>query len=172
MRIFIGEQDDVDIDRIAGEMLNMEVGRVIYDNGILVDSEISYPSFDIDGIKSSVKTQYGILIIPDICDTLSAIKARLDSITAEYMMKLGKTSINKSALISKRECNFASLRLLRGDHEIKIREFMDVRNIYESILNTINRNYFISESVFTWFICSISQLYGSIENYETSVITP
>jgi len=107
---------------IAGEMLNIECGKKIFDNGVLIpgDRHGTYPDIQHEGVRTIITTNYGIIYIPVLGGNINGLLANnwvinlkntvseLTGVANHLLKKYGR--LDSYECIDTGECGFTSTK--------------------------------------------------------------
>jgi hypothetical protein len=117
MRIFSPIQGEDIVAKIAGEMFNIEAGKKIYDNGmvIAVNEQTAYPLFESKSgaVITTIRASRGLLILPCVVQDgafISLITKTLEAMEKEYIRVNGVSHLDRSIVLETAMEHFTVLK--------------------------------------------------------------
>lgn len=164
---------------IAGEMLNIECGKKIFNNGVLIDDNHhqTCPDIQYEGVRTIIKSNFGILFVPNNNEKIEGTTVRkwVESIniTLSEMREESLSLLKKYGRIDAYECietgenGFTSTRVKRfsenthtniviNTHEISSKNFERVFWIFPDMFSANNSQ--LCKNRFTWAVRSNTKL--------------
>lgn len=159
------------MEKIVGEMINMEAGKEVYRNGIRLrtDKPASYPSFIVDNVRTTISTNYGVIYIPsslDMSDFVKYLKDAIVTTTEAYQRDSGNHYENRHAALETGSDHFTALK---AKHTIRGTSM--AKHVYEDVIRRIyitdgsERLEKIIGNRFSWIVCPLEMLVDNVENY-------
>jgi hypothetical protein len=178
------DDDQILINRIAGEMFNIEAGKCIYTQGVEnLDPKIrnmNYPIYKVSGGKVSIRASYGVLFLPEINNQtllIGKLSRRIIEISAKYEADMKQCHLKTHSTLETGSEHFTVVRAKNNLHgtddlEHDTGSFPQRKFILSpTALNKKNTN--IGDGArFIWFIYNIDDLLRSVENYTNPFIEP
>jgi hypothetical protein len=159
MRIFL--PSETVIQKIAGEMFNIELGQFYYDNGIIVDKKTPYPQFNLDGVITSLRSRYGILYIND--RLVKQVQDELFYISQQYEIQYDKHHFNEEFITRTSAEQFTHLCVKGFNYTNSSRLFIFSNKNLHKIMRDAP-----SDTRFVWIVLSLSDLLREIEECDIS----
>lgn len=169
--------------RLAAEMINIESGRQLYDNGVrILEDEKGketkqksnfYPNFEIDGVVTSIRAAFGVLYLPDDLAGNAQMISKLMK-TIEDMAE--KENLNSYAALETGNEHFNVLRAKNNYRGTSITSLAETafpqRRAVVGCKYFSGRDAYIAGARFNWFIFPISALILEAESYNSARIHP
>ena len=164
MKYFNGESGENFMKLILSEAFNLEAGKVYYENGKLIGSNKSplYPSFVVDKIRTTIKTNMGFIFVPRrlIENFQRGFKAGLLDMTYEFKSKFGFDHLQTYSPLETGSDHFTVL---------KVKHNLDETTSHKYMYNNYKRYVYVNEGFdrldkivgnarFTWILYTIEQL--------------
>jgi len=182
MRIFksivseITESDENTImNKIAGEMINIEAGRLLYKNGELIQyaNQSKIPQYPVDithDVRTTIHASFGVIYSPVaeldyFGDSLKNIVQMYDDKTPQYSLynKAVLFEAHRTFTITKGRTNKGTTAI-NSEHPVK-------RNIIipshsDEYYHHLNMSAGLAQNRFVWFILPLSNLLDDIDNFQ------
>ncbi|HXT82838.1 MAG TPA: hypothetical protein VN704_00570 [Verrucomicrobiae bacterium] len=161
---------------IISECINLEVGKIVSENGELLeifDKTLSYPSFTIDNVKTSIKTNMGFIFIPRrlISHFMKNFTNNLNEISAKYKGRTGSDHLQGYSALEIGNDHFTTLKAKHSLDEVSTSKYHG--SVKRSIVVNENEerlDKIVGLARFTWVIYSVEQFIEDISNYHNRKI--
>jgi hypothetical protein len=177
MRIFKDDPADTNgkkigfMSKIIGEMLNFEVGKEVFRNGVRyrTDKPASYPSFTVDGVRTTISTNYGVIYAPnslDLPEFAKYLKEEIVAASEDLVRDLKANYEQRYAALETGSDHFTVLKAKNSSHGTSIAKYVYddiIRRIY--VTDGTERLEKIIGARFVWIICPLEILIDNVENY-------
>ena len=173
MRVF-KHRDDIDMVKvIAGEMVNIEAGNYLYDDGTLVKCKKGqkpelYPSIECNGTTTTMKSNIGFIYLPSNID----MNGFAESLNTEIMLKdKMHKQLTGFARVERYAGHFTAMKAkptFTESNVAKIGLTIKTKTIRTIVVNTsqTNLNQVIGNTRFTWFLFPHTVLMKNIQQFE------
>jgi hypothetical protein len=170
MRVF---KDGRVAEKIVGEMINIEAGKLLYEDGEPTGEKKPplYPSIELDGIVSTIRSHVGFIYLPNGTDmslVFEQLVPLLEERDAEDDHLAGYARLERKAsqfTAMKAKNSFTGNKSAESNSSRMKRAFYlstDVANLYKTMKH--NRFY--------WFVFPISVLIRNIQSFENPRFPP
>ena len=162
------------VDKIIGEIINIESGKLLYEDGFATNTVKSplYPSIELDGIVTTIRSSIGFIYLPNSLDMKEFIEKQIIPVLVEkdhehdYLSNYARLE-RKSGQFTAMKAKSTFQSSLVGDSHTS-----DHKRVFIINLDSTDIGKSINHNRFTWFVFPISVLVKSIESFENSRFPP
>ena len=171
MRVF---KDGRIEDKLVGEMINIEAGKLLYENGFPNTSEKPplYPRIEHDDIVTTIRSHFGIIYLPNSIDLVNFVQDRIINLLEEKDKE--HDYLSGYARLERRSSQFTAMKAKSTFSGSEIGSMYDTKMKRLFVINPDQTNLGkrIHHNRFHWFIFPISVLIRNIETFETPRFPP
>lgn len=171
MRYFNNSDLTAAMPDILSESFNLEAGKIYYKKNVLItDKPESYPSFTVDGVKTTIKTNMGFIFLPEriMTDFVKSFKAGICSMGENFKQKMNFDHLQGYSTLETGNDHFTAFKAKHMMEGITTSEYH-----YENVKRKIYVNEknaklekVIGNARFTWVLYSIEQFISDLASYE------
>lgn len=171
MRYFTGNYKSF-INNVLTECFNMEAGKIYCKDNTIIDYTNSntkpelYPSFNLNGVLTTIKSVIGIVYVPNhlIEQLTTDLMAGLNKLSNEFNVIYGFSHLNEYTALETCNNHFVVLKA-----KTDIEKNPNIRHITTDN-NLLNSFYYYNRAKFVWVIQSINILLKDIFYYNNKTI--
>jgi hypothetical protein len=171
MRVF---KDGRIADKIVGEMINIESGKLHYDNGFPTNTVKPplYPSIEHDGIITTVRSHIGIIYLPGGSKMQEFIEKQLVPLLKERDAE--NDYLSNYARLERKVGQFTAMKAKSTFEESEVgnRYTNSKKRLFVINTDVTDLGKTMSHNRFYWFVFPISVLVKNIESFENPRFPP
>lgn len=171
MRVF---KDGRIAEKIVGEIINIEAGKLLYENGFPNSSEKPslYPKIEHDDVVTTIHSNIGIIYIPNSINLTRFVEKNIGPLLEEKDKE--HDYLSAYARLERKSSQFTAMKAKSTFTESVIGSVYDIEKKRIFIINTEQTDLGkrIFHNRFHWFIFPISVLIRNIETFENPRFPP